>query len=307
MASHVFNIIAGGNYPKAAGGLTSGNVVTDYLQDESAGNAVLNNVSVLSNAPGGTDADNDVQLNFSATASSVTITAQDQASGSGDFVSITATATGPDGTLDYEGVSGAYGTAQYSSGVTEWYEEYYSPDGEGFYEVYLTIKWNGTTVYGPSFYNYQTTQGSYQRGTLQTGNGGIPGNGYTTRYYSVKQFDAPLTVFRKTGMTLTDYKIIWTTVTWTNAGGEATPLRNLAGSTLNQSGSTDSGWIGHAAADTALNIVHTQSRSPATTPFSGLITNTTGIIQFWTRNGSGDSGTMEKEFRMRVNTNSESS
>lgn len=307
MTTHVFQQGSGFKVTGGTGGITSGTVVTDYLRDESVGIAVQNAVSVLSNAPGGTDADNDFQLNFSGTATTAKITAQDDASGSGDFVTITATSVGPDGTLDYEGATGEYGTQTYSSGVTEWYEEYESPDGEGVYMMYTTVKWNGTTIYGPQITIMGTDViGNYKRGAYVTGNGGVPGNGFTTRYYQVREMQSPKTVYRKTGITLTDYKVIWTTTTWTNAAGESTPLRNLAGSALNQSGSTDSGWIAHAAADTVLSIQHNQSRSPATTPFSGLITNTSGTIQFWTRNGSGDSGTMLKEFKVRVNTNSES-
>jgi hypothetical protein len=306
MASHVFNVIAGGKYPKQAGGLDSGSVQTDYLR-ETGGYAVVNRINVLSNAPTGTDAENDFQLKFGATATTATIRAQDNAQGTGDFVTITATATGPDGTLDYEGATGAYGSSTYSSGVTEWYEEYYSPDGEGFYESYLTIKWNGTTVYGPSLYTYQTSQSGYQRGTYQTGNGGTPGNGYTTKYYSVRQLQSPETVFYKTGLTLTDYKVVWTTTGFTNASGEAVPLRTLNGNALASSGDTDSGWVAHGASDIFLDINQIATRSPATTPFSGLIHATTGTVKFYTRNGSGDSGSLHKTFTVWVNNISESS
>ena len=306
MASHIFNVIAGGKYPKQAGGLDAGTVTTDYLR-ETGGFAVANRINVLSNAPGGTSAENDFQLVFGATATSATIKAQDNASGSGDFVTITAEATGPDGTLDYEGATGAYGSATYSSGVTEWYVEYQSPDGEGFYESYLTIKWNGSTVYGPALYSSQTTQGLYKRGTYITGNGGTPGNGFTTQYYSVQQMQSAKTVFAKTGLTVTDYKVVWTTTGFTNASGETVPIRTLNGSALNGSGDTDSGWIAHAASDIELDIDQYSSRSPATTPFSGLVHSTTGTIKFYTRNGSGDSGTLHKTFTVWVNNISESS
>jgi hypothetical protein len=306
MASHVFNVIAGGKYPKQAGGLTSGNVVTDYLR-ETGGYSVTNRINVLSNAPGGTDAENDFQLIFGATASTATIKAQDNAQGTGDFVTITATATGPSGTLDYEGATGLYGSEVYVNGTTEWFEEWDSPDGEGFYDTYLTVKYNGVTVYNRTYGIGATTVGNYQKGSLQSSSGSIMGNGPGSRDYAVKELDPALTVFYKTGVTLTDYKVVWTTTGFTNAAGETVPLRNLNGSPLASSGDTDSGWIAHGAADIELDIQQISDRSPATTPFSGLVHSTTGTIKFYTRNGSGDSGTLHKTFTVWVNNISESS
>lgn len=307
MASHVFNVIAGGKYPKAAGGLTSGNVVTDYLR-ETGGFAVTNRINVLSSAPGATDAANDFQLIFGATASTITIQAQDNTQGTADFVTIVATSTGPDGTLDYEGATGLFGSQVYVNGTTEWFEEWDAPDGEsGFYDTYLTIKYGGTTVYPRTFGLGPTTVGNYQRGTQQSSTGQIPGNGVGTADYAVKERDPAETVFYKTGLTLTDYKVVWTTTGFTNAAGEAVPLRNLNGSALASSGDTDSGWIAHGASDIELDIQQVSTRSSASTPFSGLIHSTTGTIKIYTRNGSGDSGTLHKTFTVWVNNISESS
>ena len=306
MASHVFNVIAGGKYPKAAGGLTSGNIVTDYLR-ETGGFAVTNRINVLSNAPGATDAANDFQLIFGATASTITIKAQDNTQGSADFVTIVATSTGPDGTLDYEGATGLYGSEVYVNGTTEWFEEWDGPDGEGFYDTYLTVKYGGVTVYNRTYGIGATTVGNYQRGSLQSSSGQIMGNGVGSRDYAVKELVPAETVFYKTGVTLTDYKVVWTTTGFTNAAGEAVPLRNLNGSALASSGDTDSGWIAHGASDIELDIQQVSTRSSASTPFSGLIHSTTGTIKIYTRNGSGDSGTLHKTFTVWVNNISESS
>lgn len=306
MASHVFNVIAGGKYPKAAGGLTAGNVATDYLR-ETGGFAVRNSINAFSNAPGGTDASNDFQLIFGATSSTITIKAQDNAQGTADFVTIVATATGPDGTLDYEGATGEYGSQVYSNGVTEWFEEWDAPDGEGFYDTYLTVKYGGVTVYPRTYGIGATTVGNYKKGTLQSSSGQIMGNGVGSRDYAVQQLNPGETVFYKTGVTLTDYKVVWTTIGFTNAAGETVPLRNLNGSPLNSSGDTDSGWIAHAASDIQLDVQQVSSRSPATTPFSGLIHSTQGTIKIYTRNGTGDSGTLHKTFTVWVNNISESS
>ena len=306
MASHVFNVIAGGKYPKAAGGLTSGNVVTDYLR-ETGGTSIVNRINVLSNAPGATDAENDFQLIFGATASIATIKAQDNTQGSGDFVTITATAIGPSGTLDYEGATGLFGSQVYVNGTTEWFEEWDAPDGEGFYDTWLTVKYGGVTVYNRTYGIGSTTVGNYQKGSFQNQSGQIMGNGVGSADYAVKELDPALTVFYKTGVTLTDYKVVWTTTGFTNAAGETVPLRNLNGGALNVSGDTDSGWIAHGAADIQLDIQQVSDRSPATTPFSGLIHSTTGTIKFYTRNGSGDSGTLHKTFTVWVNNISESS
>jgi hypothetical protein len=305
MATHYFNIQGGAKYPKAAGGLTSGNVVTDYLR-ESGGYSVSNRINVLSNAPTGTDAANDFQLIFGATASTITIKAQDNTQGTGDFVTIVATSIGPDGTLDYEGATGLYSSEVYVNGSTEWFEEWDAPDGEGYYDYWVTVKYGGVTVY-PRQLGYVTNAGNYQKGSVQSSSGQIAGNGVGSRDSAVKELNPPLTVFHKTGVTLTDYKVVWTTTGFTNAAGEAVPLRNLDGSPLAPSGDTDSGWIAHGASDIQLDIQQVSTRSPATTPFSGLVHSTTGTIKFYTRNGSGDSGTLHKTFTVWVNNISESS
>jgi len=308
MASHVFNVIAGGKYPKANGGLTAGNVVTDYLR-ETGGYSVTNRINVLSNAPGATDAENDFQLVFGATASTMTIWAQDNAQGTGDFVTITATSTGPSGTLDYEGATGLFGSQVYTNGTTEWLEEWDAPDGEGFYDTYLTVKYGGVTVYPRTYGIGATTvsNGNYQKGSFQNQSGQIMGTGIGSADYAVRELNPALTVFYKTGVTLTDYKVVWTTTGFTNAAGEAIPLRVLNGTPLAPSGDTDSGWIAHAAPNIILDINQIADKSSGETPFSGLIHATTGTIKFYTRNGSGDSGTLHKTFTVTVNNISESS
>jgi len=313
MATHTQLTISGGTVTGGTGGISSGDIVgtvtRDYIRDVDGSNqiGIDCDTNTFTNSPGSATSVNDVSIFWTrAGTSTVNIKLTDNSSSSGEFETDTANyindSAASTSFADFTGVTTG---PLYTNGTYEWNENEIT-DGEGITETYLTIRWNGATVYGPTSIGFGGVPGSttsvtvgdyvYTRGTDQTGSG-------STRDFQVSRRKGPVSVYvNGVGAAITHLRMVVDVATASNTGGAIVPLRTLEGSPLS-TGSNDSGWIAVNLGD-ELELSIYQGDTAGSGEAHTYAFDAT--IEFWAR-ATGYNDTKLKEIRTTINTFAESS
>jgi hypothetical protein len=313
MATHTQLTISGGTVTGGTGGISSGDIVgtvtRDNVRDVDGSNqiGIDCDTSTFTNAPGSATSVNDVSIFWTrAGTSTVNIKLTDNSSSSGEFETDNANYINDSAvSTSFADFTGVTDGPRYTNGTYEWNENVIT-DGEGFQETYITIIWNGATVFGPSGAGFGTipsgttsvTVGDYiyTRGTDQTGSGSL-------RDFQVSRRKGPvITYINGTGVTITHLRMVVDVATASASGGSIVPLRTLEGSPLS-TGSNDSGWIAVNLGD-ELELSIYQGDTAGSGEAHTYAFDAT--IEFWAR-ASGYNDTKLKEIRTTINTFAESS
>ena len=313
MATHTQLTISGGTVTGGTGGISSGDIGGTISTDDVRDVDGLNQIGIdcdantFTNAPGSASSVNDVSIFWEKNSSTrLLIYLTDNSSSSGEFETDNANYFNDSASsTSFADKTGATTGPLYTNGTYEWNENLIT-DGEGITENYITIRWNGATVYGPLSQGFGTIPGTvtsvtvggytYSRGTDQTGSGSI-------RDFQVSRRTNPAVVYNNnTGVTITHLKMIANVTTASASGGSIVPLRTLEGSPIS-TGSNDSGWIAvNAGESLELSIYQGDVAGSGEEHIYAF----DATIEFWAR-ATGYNDTKLKEIRTTINTFCESS
>ena len=310
MPTHTQLTISGGSVTGGTGGTSGGDIGGTVSIDEVRGPTAIGvdcDTNTFTNAPGSASSSNDISVFWTkASASFLRINLTDDSFSSGEFETDTSRYFNTGGTAtSFNDKTGNTTSSLYTNGTYEWHENEIT-DGEGITENYLTIIWNGVTVYGPVSTGFGTIPGTttfvtvgdytYFRGTDQTGSG-------SPRDFAVsRRKDSALVYTNSTGVTITHLRMVVDVTTATASGGSIAPLRTLEGSPLS-TGSNDSGWIAvNSGDDLELRIYQGDAAGSGEMHVYAFDAD----VEFWAR-ATGYNDTKLKEFRITVNTYAESS
>lgn len=310
MPTHTQLTISGGSVTGGTGGISSGDIGGTVSTDLVRGPTAIGvdcDTNTFTNAPGSASSTNDISVFWTKASSSfLRINLTDDSTSSGEFETDTSRYFNTGGTAtSFNDKTGDSSGLLYTNGTYEWNENLIT-DGEGITENYLTIVWNGSTVYGPISTGLGSIPGSttsvtvgdytYFRGTDQTGSG-------STRDFSVsRRKDSALVYTNNTGVTITHLRMVVDVATASASGGSIAALRTLEGSPLS-TGSNDSGWIAvNNGDDLELRIYQGDAAGSGESHTYAFDAD----VEFWAR-ATGYNDTKLKEFRITVNTFAESS
>lgn len=312
MATHTQLTISGGTVTGGTGGVSSGDIggtiTTDAVRDVDGVNqiGIDCDTNTFTNAPGSASSINDVSIFWKKVSNTLFIRLTDDSSSSGEFETDTANYINDSASsTSFADKTGVTDGPNYTNGTYEWNENLIT-DGEGITENYLTIVWNGTTVYGPTSTGIGSVPGSttsiavgdytYIRGADQTGSGPI-------RDFQVSRRKDAATVYsNSTGVTITHLRMVVDVTTASASGGAIAPLRTLEGSALS-TGSNDSGWIAVNSGDELELSIYQGDVAGSGEAHTYAFDAT---IEFWAR-ATGYNDTKLKEIRTTINTFAESS
>lgn len=199
----------------------------------------------------------------------------------------------------------------YSAGVTEWYESWGAPDGEGVYFITYTIKRDGVTRYNTIFYPGSAyapdpTDGyTYTKGTQVSSTGSIQGNGPGTSTSRLTYTPPPTKFYDFTATNnVTGIRAVWNCTSASDASGQVAALRTFNGSAAGV-GSSDSGWITSSGnMSTGVKLVINHPQVTASNEQTHAYT-TTGTLSIYGRDAT-SLDTLLKEIRINVFTSASS-